>query len=357
MFTKCASAWTLVLIKLYRAPDSPHIANPFRAKDAMYDIIFYEVFKEEENAIQRYLPGTVKAQFISRTIQEAGGNHPSAPIISIRTQSRIPDHWAQNLKGILTRATGYDHLLEYRRRTKSKIPCGYLPNYCSRAVAEQAILLMLGLMRKLPLQVKNFDHFKREEMTGFECQGKNILVVGVGRIGREVVDLGLGLRMNVKGVDINPKLKGILYVSLIKGIPWADVVVCALPLTNKTRKLLNYQMLKRASQGLIFINIARGEISPLQDLKRLLAEGILGGLGLDVYEKENFLAEALRRGTHKNHPLLRSISELKRKYNCLFTPHNAFNTVESVERKAKESVESVLYFLKRKTFPDPIPQP
>lgn len=318
----------------------------------MLSVQFYEVFKEEAAALRRFLPQGIKAHFTSKTVQESGDKNPPAPFISVRTQSVIPPAWARHLSGILTRSTGYDHLLAYHR--DYGVPCSSLPEYCSRAVAEQAILLVMALARKLPLQMRNFKKFRRDDVTGSELAGKNCSVVGVGRIGQEVVDLARGLRMNVAGVDLNPGIQDISYLSLSAGLRWAQVVVCCLPLTDKTRDLLNYAALRQARRETIFVNVGRGEVAPLKDLGRLLDEGRLCGVGLDVYEKEQQLSDALRGG--KASPAVKVIQRLQKRSDVIFTPHNAFNTHESVERKARLSAEAVVSFLKGDGFPCPLPR-
>lgn len=322
----------------------------------MLDVMFYEVFLEEESFFRRLLPKHIKADFTSKTIQEDPNHELLSSVISIRTQSCIPKVWAQRLKGILARSTGYDHLLEYRKSTNLHIPCGYLADYCSRAVAEQAALIIMALMRKLEKQLSCFNAFKRDDLTGYECQGKNVLVIGVGHIGAEIVDICRGLRMNVCGVDIAPKINDLKYVPLEKGIPWADIVVCSLPLTTTTCGLLNFDLLKHAKSGMIFINISRGEISPISDLRKLLSKGILGGLGMDVYQEESHLAEYLRGHCKVVKESTQEILRLKEMDNVLFAPHNAFNTYEALERKVKKSIESIEMFLSEQRFLYPIPE-
>ena len=323
----------------------------------MWDVVFYEVFKEEMAAIKKILPSRIRAKFFSETIQEA--KNPSfAPLISVRTQSIIPPHFSVDLKGILTRSSGYDHLVAQRNQFEKKISYGYLPHYCSRACAEQAMLLATALLRKLPLQVKNFDRFNRDNITGHECQGKKLLVAGVGRIGSEVVDIARGLRMDVRGMDLVKRLKDLQYVSLSEGVSWADIEICSLPLTDRTRGLLNYKLFrqaqnqKKSGRGVIFVNISRGEISPARDLNRLLEEGIFAGVGLDVFEDEAFLAESLRKGQKFKSSIGQWIQTLRKRDNVILTPHNAFNTYESTERKAQQSVKAVIEFLEKEKFPD-----
>ena len=303
------------------------------SKPAVY---FYEAFAEETVALRRYLPATIPAGFTAKTIQEAGDGHPPAACISIRTQSRVPPDW--QLTGLISRTTGYDHV------TGLKIPCGYLPLYCNRAVAEQAMLLWMALLRKLPAQIEHFARFNRDGLTGGECAGKKLLVVGAGHIGAEVVQIGRGLDMEVRRVDVIPDRADI---TIEAGLPWADIIVCAMNLTSHNAGYFDYRRLKQARPGVLFINIARGEFSPTGDLEKLLDEHHLGGVALDVYDGEAELAVGLRSGKG-NFPLAG-------RPNVILTPHNAFNTVESVERKAQQAVQQVVEFLKTSKMLWPVP--
>jgi D-lactate dehydrogenase len=308
------------------------------------DVYFYEAFEEEVEALRKRLPSRLQAGFTGKTIQEQGDGEPPARLISIRTQSVLPKGWDAKLSGIVSRTTGYDHLVG------RQIPCGYLPLYCSRAVAEQAILLMMALLRRLPMQMAQFPRFHRDGLTGRECDGKNLLVVGVGNIGSEVARIGQGLSMHVRGVDILQKHPFVSHVSLEEGLPWADVIVCAMNLTAENAGYFRYETLQRAKRGALFINVARGEFSPLADLARLLDEEHLGGVALDVYENESRLSVALRSGQTP-----KELSGLLDRPNVIFTPHNAFNTAEAVERKAEQTVQQIEYFLEHGKFLWPVP--
>ena len=316
------------------------------------DVMFYEVFAEEKQVLKKLLSKNTLAGFTSKTIQAHNRKIPPATLISTRTQSRIPHLWADTLKGVLSRTTGYDHLINFLRETK--IPCGYLQPYSSRAVAEHAIMVMLALKRHLKKQMRHFDQFNRDYLTGRQSLGKRILVVGVGNIGTEIFHMAKGLGMLVQGVDLKPAVKGLKYVSLKKGIAWADVLVCTLPLTEKTKGLLNYDLLRRARTGLIFVNISRGEISPVSDLDRLLKKGTIGGLGLDVYPNEHKLADHLRRAAKSVEKDHRTILQWRHHDHVILTPHNAFNTHEALYEKCHLTVSSVMSFLKNGRFPCPV---
>lgn len=322
----------------------------------MYDVFFYEAFEEEVQALKTIMDKRIKVGYSWKTIQEDSEQFPPASLLSIRTQSVIPVSWAGHLKGILTRSTGYDHLLSYKKETQTPIHLGYLPLYCNRAVAEQACMLWLSLSRKLKQQMKQFKSFNRDGLTGLECERKTLVIVGVGNIGSEVVKIGEGLGMRVLGVDIVQKFDHVTYISIQDAITRADIIVCAMNLTEENVGYFNYERLIEAKKGVIFINIARGEMSPSNDLLKLIDEGHLGGLGMDVFDQEAKLATSLRQGkTHLSNEIEATLA-LEEKDNVIFTPHNAFNTKESVARKSQQSVQQIEHFLNSGNFIWPIPE-
>jgi D-lactate dehydrogenase len=314
------------------------------------DVYFYEAFKEEASSLKSILGNQLTYDLTEKTIQETDDVAPPARLISIRTQSIIPVEWANKLDGVLSRSTGYDHLKKYLDIIRKPLPCGYLEEYATHAVAEHAIMLMMALMRRLPQQMMQCKHFDRDGLTGSECAEKNLLVVGVGRIGSEIVKIGSALGMNVRGVDIVHHHKDVYYVGKEEGIAWADIIICSMNLTNENRGYFSYALMKHAKPGIFFINIARGEHAPIFDFLRLVQEDHLGGLGLDVFEDEPNIAVALRSGHPNTSPTAQLITKLLQHPRVLFTPHNAFNTTEAVQRKSQFSIDEIFYFLKNKDF-------
>jgi D-lactate dehydrogenase len=326
-----------------------------------YTAAFFEAFEEEEKELRKVLPSGHDYYFTWKTIQEGGKDIPPAPVISIRTQSKIPSSWKDSLDGIISRSTGFDHISDYLKETELDIPAAYLPDYAGRAVAEQAMILWSALLRKLPLQENAFRTFYRDKLTGKEIENRTITVLGVGRIGSQIVDIAQGLKMNVTGVDIAPRdISGLKYVSLEEGIRRADVLVCALPLTDITNGMLDYSILREIREGAVFINIARGEIAPSEDLLKLLEEGRLSGIGLDVYDNEKELASILRDDMtledykgKKEYESLSATLALSKRDDVITTPHNAFNTSESVKRKSLHTAQNLEHFLKTGKFLTP----
>ena len=302
------------------------------------DAAFYEVFSEEEAAIRHYLPKQYKVEFYPVTIQEAAHEAPPAPFISIRTQSIIPEQWLSSLTAILTRSTGYDHLSSLKG---TNISLGYLPEYCARSVAEHVLLLLCSLLKKLPAQLESFNTFSRDHLSGQELQGKKVLVVGVGRIGSQVVHLLNAIGMHVLGYDLEKKHNDINYIgSINEGLLDFDVVVNAMNLTSDNVSYFNHAFFDRVKPGCVFINIARGECSPHDVLRHNLDKGHLGGVALDVYDNEKSLAVELRSQAKLSKPT-QDLIEMGKLSNVILTPHNAFNTEQATLRKSEQAVQQL----------------
>jgi D-lactate dehydrogenase len=195
-----------------------------------------------------------------------------------------------------------------------------------------------------------FQRFERNGLTGRECEGKNLLVVGVGRIGSIVASIGNALGMTVHAVDIVQDKPNISYVSFAEGVPDADAIISCMNLTDTNVGYFNTQSLCSVKRGCVFVNIARGEESPVADLVQLLADGILGGVGLDVYDAEPEMANALRSPAGLSSPQAVHVKALLQHPNVICTPHNAFNSDEAVERKSRMSVDQIRHFLRHGSF-------
>jgi D-lactate dehydrogenase len=317
----------------------------------MMDVFFYEAFEEEQAALKRYLPDSIQAGFSWKAIQETDHSAPPARIISIRTQSVIPPEWAGKVDAILSRSTGCDHLVRYAAGCEKAPALGYLPCYCTRAVAEQAMILWSSLLRSLPRQIRQFERFERDGLTGYECRGRCLAVVGVGKIGYEVAGIAKALGMNVIGVDPVQRHTDIDYCTPEEAWPQADVVVCCMNLTQANHGYFSAEVFGTMRKGAIFVNVARGEMVRTADLVAALENGTLGGAGLDVHENENVLAVAMRGGGDAGATdSMQLLKRLKAHSNIILTPHNAFNTVESVDEKSAQSVQQVQAYLESGRF-------
>jgi D-lactate dehydrogenase len=324
-----------------------------------FDAYFYEAFAEEaERLLEHAAAAGLRVGHTSKTIQETDHTSPPAPIISVRTQSILPTEWAPDLKGLLSRSTGYDHLTAYRAALGENSPAlGYLPTYCVRAVAEQAMLLWTSLFRRLPRQLAQFDSFERDNLSGLETPGKVMALFGVGNIGYEIWKIATALGIEVLGVDPVRKHDDVTYIPADNALARADLIVCAMNLTPENHAYFTTERLALTKRSPILVNIARGEFTPALVLEEALAEGVLSGVALDAYNEESTLAPALRTGKHTmltedNEALLR----LRPQPNVLLTPHNSFNTLEAVERKSEQSIRALLHFRQAGEFLWPLPE-
>ena len=316
------------------------------------DVQFYEVFREEEQELRRAMDAAgLSGAYRQATIQESGDAGPPAALVSIRTQSRLPATWRGRTRALLTRSTGYDHILPLLGLPDAPALAA-LPEYCTRAVAEQAMLLWTALLRRLPAQSAQMARFDREGLTGGECAGRTLVVTGVGRIGGEIARIGRGLDMEVIGVDIAPRDATVRHLPPEDAFSRADVIVCAMNLTPANRGYFDAARWRSVRPGAVFVNVARGELSPGAPLLAALREGRLAGAALDVFDDEDQLGTALRRGGPAAAPA--PWPELLAHPRVLCTPHNAFNTVEAVARKSALTVRQCRTFLATGRFEWPL---
>jgi D-3-phosphoglycerate dehydrogenase / 2-oxoglutarate reductase len=167
------------------------------------------------------------------------------------------------------------------------IPVVVTPGANARAVAEGALTLALALLKRLPelgAAVAARDWEARDRLAIRDADGATLGIVGFGRIGRELAELGRALGMHAIAHD---PLVDDATTPLDALFENADVVSLHAPLTPETRGLVGQQLLGRAKPGLVLVNTARGGlVSSLDDLLASLESGRLGGVGLDVFEEE-----------------------------------------------------------------------
>ncbi|MDR0994070.1 MAG: hydroxyacid dehydrogenase [Verrucomicrobiota bacterium] len=328
-----------------------------RLPEPEVDLFCYEAFAEEaERLVHHAHAAGIRLGHTPATLQEAGHTAPPAACISIRTQSLLPVEWAPHLQGILSRSTGYDHLSAYQAAVQTPPRLGYLPLYCARSVAEQAMLLWTALWRRLPAQTQHFLSFDRDGLSGREIQGRRLALFGVGHIGYEIHRIATALGMHVKAVDPVRRYADVAYASAEEALEDAEGIVCAMNLTAENHGYFTLERLAQARRKPLLVNIARGELTPATVLRQALEKGLLSGIGLDVYNEEASLADGLRAGTTEAFTAdNRALLWLQQQPECLCTPHNAFNTVEAVERKSEQTIRTFLQFQKNGAFLWPVP--
>ncbi len=284
-------------------------------------------------------------------------------VLSVFIGSKLTKEVLENypyLKLITTRSTGFDHIDLNYCQEKGIVVCN-VPAYGSETVAEWTIGLMLCLMRKIYQaidQVKESGSLDLKNLRGEELNGKTLGIIGTGKIGKEVAKRAKAFNMNLLGYDLYPDEKfareiGLKYVSLDELLENSDVITIHCLLNESTYHLINKENIKKIKKGAYLINTARGEIVETEALIYALKEGILKGAALDVLEEERFLKEELELliSGHPSEDTLKSalanhiLIEIP---NVLITPHNAFNSKESIERIIKTTIENIKSFFEGK---------
>ncbi len=133
----------------------------------------------------------------------------------------------------------------------------------------------------------------RPERQGvFELEGKTMLLIGIGAIGSRTAHLAQAHGMRVEAVRRDPSIvtPGVALTlgpqQLLERLPYADVVVLTMPLTEETRHMIDAEQLRAMRPTAYLINIGRGGTINQEALIQALREGEIAGAALDVFETE-----------------------------------------------------------------------
>lgn len=259
-----------------------------------------------------------------------------------------------NLKMIASRSTGIDHV-DCKECEKRCIKVANVPVYGSNTVAEYAMALLLAITKKIVPANQSVEEgeFSPEGLTGVDLYKKTLGVVGVGKIGQNVIRIARGFGMKVLGVERNQepalaKKLGFKYADLETCLKEADFVTLHVPSIPETYHLINRKNIKLMKKGSYIINTCRGPVVETEALVWALNNKLLAGAGLDVVEEENLvenisivMSDKTRKESLKE---ILSYHLLRDRDDVVFTPHNAFNTKEAIERIVATTIDNILAF-------------
>ena len=220
--------------------------------------------------------------------------------------------------------------------TELGIPLTFCPGVNHTTVAEHTFGLMLSVFRHMMEQANAVREGNWKRMTGHEIMGKTIGIIGLGRIGKEVVKRAKAFEMDVVGLDLYwpedfAKEYGVKKVDSFDQIfETCDIISLHTNLTDETRDMIRTETIANMKKDVVILNCARGELVNSNDMATALAAGNVGGYATDVLDQEPPPAD---------HPLLKAP-------NCLITPHIGSRTFESVERQAMMATENLIRCLK-----------
>ena len=241
---------------------------------------------------------------------------------------------AERLKVVCRHGVGYD-LVDVPLLTKRGIALMITPEANAASVAEHALMLMLSLARNVvPVSaaVRRGDWKVRGQSSTVELGGRNVLIIGFGRIGTRTAKRCAAMEMNVLVYDpykpaADIKAAGCEPVDgLDAALPRADFVSIHCPKTPETIGMFNAARLRLMKPAAYLINTARGGIVDEKALYDALVSGRLAGAGLDVFEQEP---------PPKGHSLFALA-------NVITAPHVAGVTVEAVDRMSEQTARNLL---------------
>jgi D-3-phosphoglycerate dehydrogenase len=259
-------------------------------------------------------------------------------VIIVRSRTKITKNVidaAPNVKIIARVGVGLDNIdTEYAESKGIKVLNA--AEAAMNAVSELVIGHMIALSRSIPKANDGLKNGKwlKKELVGSELRGKYLGIIGVGNIGRNIGRIAKCLRMNLIGYDIFPiNQEYIREVSMIKTdlktlLENSDFVTCHVPLTEKTKHLINSETLSYMKSTSFLINTSRGEIVDEKSLVVALTENKIAGAALDVFEIEP-----------------PTNTELLNLPNIICSPHIAAQTKEAQELASTVIAEKVIQTL------------
>jgi D-3-phosphoglycerate dehydrogenase / 2-oxoglutarate reductase len=241
---------------------------------------------------------------------------------------------AENLKVIGRAGIGVDNV-DLKAASRKGVIVMNTPFGNSITTAEHAIALMMAVARQIPEASTSTQAGKWEKsrFMGVELTNKTLGLIGCGNIGSIVADRARGLKMKVLAYD--PFLSeeraaklGVTKVELDELFPKADFITLHVPLTDKTRAIIDADAIARMKPGVRIVNCARGGLVDEVALAEALKSGQVAGAGFDVFEVE----------PATDSPLF----GLK---NVVCTPHLGAATTEAQENVAIQVAEQMSDYL------------
>ena len=220
-------------------------------------------------------------------------------VIVFRSGVQLSEHvldGAPSLQLLLRAGSGLDNV-DVAAATRRSVEVVRVPGSSAQPVAEFTFALLLCLVRKVAMadRLLRQGHWPKAQLGGPLLTGKTLGIVGAGRIGSRVGELGAAWGMRVVGcvADSTPAAqaglaaRGIMVASFDTVVAEADFLCLHVPLDEVTRHMIDARVLSHMKRGSYLINVARGGVVDEAALYPELTEGDkLAGAALDVHEQE-----------------------------------------------------------------------
>ena len=250
---------------------------------------------------------------------------------------------APRLKAIANVAVGYNNIDVPYARSRGIVVTN-TPDVLTESVADFTWALILAITRRLSegerlVRRGEWKGWALDLLLGTELRGKQLGLVGVGRIGRAVAARAGAFGMRVAYTSRRElDFPGAEPMQLDRLLLTSDIVSLHVPLTPETRYLIDKRALTRMKRSAYLINTARGPVVDEAALAWALQHHLLAGAALDVYENEPAV-----------HPDLLSLE------NVLLVPHLASGTTETRTAMADLAADNVLAILDGRPPLTPVP--
>jgi glyoxylate reductase len=266
---------------------------------------------------------------------------PSVPV-----DGDLLDAAGDGLKIVANFAVGHDNI-DLEACAERGIVATNTPGVLTEATAELALALTLAAARRMSdaerdLREGRWRGWDPAAHRGLELRGATVGVVGLGRIGRRYAELVRGLEADVVYTARGPKPDaerelGARMLELEELLASADVVSLHAPSTPETHRMIGARELESIGPQGVLVNTSRGPLVDEQALAAALSSGALGAAGLDVYEHEPDVPQALLEAPR-----------------CVLLPHIGSATVKARDAMARTAAENVIAVLESRTPPNPI---
>ncbi|MEM8789115.1 MAG: D-glycerate dehydrogenase [Pseudomonadota bacterium] len=252
------------------------------------------------------------------------------------------------LKLIANYGTGFDHI-DVRTALSRGIMVSNTPGVLAEDTADMAMALILGVPRRLKegaemIQTGTWPGWSPTALMGHRIGGKDLGILGMGRIGRAVAQRARAFGLNIHyhnrrrlRPETEAELGATWWESLDQMLARIDILSINAPHTPSTFHLLSARRLKLMKPSAFVVNTSRGEVIDENALTRMLRAGEIAGAGLDVYE----------HGTSIN-PRLRELP------NVLLLPHMSSATEESRLEMGEKVVLNIKTFADGHRPPDQV---
>jgi len=261
-------------------------------------------------------------------------------LLTDRVDREVLDAGA-DLKIVANIAVGYDNIDLSAARARG-IPVTNTPDVLTGATAEFTWALILAVTRRVAegerlLRAGAWKGWSLDFMLGMELRGKQLGVVGLGRIGTAVAERAAAFGMRVAACSFDrpegssatvPGGPDVEMMPLDRLLATSDVVTLHVPLTPGTRHLIDRAALARMKRSGYLVNTSRGPVVDEDALAWALGERLIAGAALDVYEREPLV-----------HPGLLGLD------NVVLAPHLGSATTETRAAMAALAVDNVLAVL------------